>query len=48
MPNLRKEYHLVDFLTGESLGGFVSLAEARDEGGWSHALGYLSATYRAA
>jgi hypothetical protein len=31
MPNSRKEYHLVDLLTGESLGGFVSLAGARDE-----------------
>src|SRR5712672_1174633 len=31
MPNSRKEYHLVDLLTGESLGGFVSLAGARNE-----------------
>jgi hypothetical protein len=31
MLNSPKEYHLVDLLTGESLGGFVSLAGARDE-----------------
>jgi hypothetical protein len=31
MPNSLKEYHLVDLLTGESFGGFVSLAGARDE-----------------
>jgi len=31
MPNSGKEYHLIDLLTGESLGGFVSLAGARDE-----------------
>jgi hypothetical protein len=31
MPNSLKEYHLVDLLTGESLGGFASLAGARDE-----------------
>jgi hypothetical protein len=31
MPKSPKEYHLVDLLTGESLGGFASLAGARDE-----------------
>lgn len=31
MPNSLKEYHLVDLLTGESFGGFASLAGARDE-----------------
>jgi hypothetical protein len=31
MPVSLKEYHLVDLLTGESLGGFASLAGARDE-----------------
>jgi hypothetical protein len=31
MPNSPKEYHLADLLTGESLGGFESLAGARDE-----------------
>ena len=36
MPHTTKEYHLVDLLTGESLGGFSSLTgaweEARDSG----------------
>jgi len=31
MPQAPKEYHLVDLLTGESLGGFVTLAGARTE-----------------
>ena len=31
MPQAPKEYHLVDLLTGESLGGFVTLAAAREE-----------------
>jgi hypothetical protein len=31
MPNSLKEYHLVDLLTGESFGGFATLAGARDE-----------------
>jgi len=31
MPKSPKEYHLVDLLTGESLGGFASLAGAREE-----------------
>jgi hypothetical protein len=31
MPNSPKEYHLVDLLTGESFGGFASMAGARDE-----------------
>jgi hypothetical protein len=31
MPQAPKEYHLVDLLTGESLGGFVTLAAARAE-----------------
>jgi hypothetical protein len=31
MPQALKEYHLVDLLTGESLGGFVTLAAAREE-----------------
>jgi len=29
MPKSPKEYHLVDLLTGESFGGFASLAGAR-------------------
>ena len=31
MSQAPKEYHLVDLLTGESLGGFVTLAAAREE-----------------
>jgi hypothetical protein len=31
MPRTFKEYHLVDLLTGESLGGFTTLAGAREE-----------------
>jgi hypothetical protein len=31
MPSTANEYHLVDLLTGESLGGFTTLAAARDE-----------------
>jgi hypothetical protein len=31
MPQPPKEYHLVDLLTGESPGGFVTLAAAREE-----------------
>ena len=31
MPQAPKEYHLVDLLTGESLGGFATLAAAREE-----------------
>jgi hypothetical protein len=31
MPQAPKEYHLVDLLSGESLGGFVTLAAARAE-----------------
>src|SRR5436309_14500708 len=31
MPKSGKEYHLLDLLTGESLGGFASLTGAREE-----------------
>ena len=31
MPKSSKEYHLVDLLTGESLGGFATLTGAREE-----------------
>jgi len=31
MSQAPKEYHLVDLLTGESLGGFVTLSAAREE-----------------
>jgi len=31
MPKSAKEYHLLDLLTGESLGGFASLTAAREE-----------------
>ena len=39
MPQSPKEYHLVDLLTGESLGGFVTLSAAREE---AHAAGLAS------